>query len=391
MNKIYPITNKRKKKIYLKIMNNIQEIFDMEYLENSLNNVSTLDEIDIRLLLKENLNEYFKCKFINGNFAWISKNENNKYRYFSKGYITYSLDIYDILTVLFNCKFSKLLSILNELYPKNKIKTFQMEQVKITTLNQKIIIDLIEKNNNVKEVLSDKIDIYMALNDFCSDTLLIEKFYKNNSIFFISTRYLKEKYNLKYSISTINQVVNLYSLLGIINKVPESDIDCDIYNEYKKRKIKDNKVAISFYSMPSLVNYKDTLIINCDILNKQNIKYYNIKKDNKIDLEESEMESIYNNNKGGGDKTVRAKECKKQKDSLEFLFERNFVENGYVSKESIIYNVDISTTLINKKWKELIQKYDLVSVKPTKKVKEKLGLTSNLEIGIKKGVRMNDL
>lgn len=391
MNKIYPITNKRKKKIYLKIMNNIQEIFDMEYLENSLNNVSTLDEIDIRLLLKENLNEYFKCKFINGNFAWISKNENNKYRYFSKGYITYSLDIYDILTVLFNCKFSKLLSILNELYPKNKIKTFQMEQVKTTTLNQKIIIDLIEKNNNVKEVLSDKIDIYMALNDFCSDNLLIEKFYKNSSIFFISTRYLKEKYNLKYSISTINQVVNLYSLLGIINKVPESDIDCDIYNAYKKRKTKDKKVAISFYSMPSLVNYKDKLIINCDILNKQNIKYYNIRKDNKIDLEESEMEPIYNSNKGGGDKTVRAKECKKQKDSLEFLFERNFVENGYVSKESIIYNVDISTTLINKKWKELIQKYDLVSVKPTKKVKEKLGLTSNLEIGIKKGVRMNDL
>lgn len=391
MNKIYPITNKRKKKIYLKIMNNIQEIFDMEYLENSLNNVSTLDEIDIRLLLKENLNEYFKCKFINGNFAWISKNENNKYRYFSKGYITYSLDIYDILTVLFNCKFSKLLSILNELYPKNKIKTFQMEQVKTTTLNQKIIIDLIEKNNNVKEVLSDKIDIYMALNDFCSDNLLIEKFYKNSSIFFISTRYLKEKYNLKYSISTINQVVNLYSLLGIINKVPESDIDCDIYNAYKKRKTKDKKVAISFYSMPSLVNYKDKLIINCDILNKQNIKYYNIRKDNKIDLEKSEMEPIYNSNKGGGDKTVRAKECKKQKDSLEFLFERNFVENGYVSKESIIYNVDISTTLINKKWKELIQKYDLVSVKPTKKVKEKLGLTSNLEIGIKKGVRMNDL
>ena len=391
MNKVYPITNKRKKKIYLRIMNNIQEIFDMNYLKDCLNSIELLDEIDIELLLREKADNYFQCKFIKGNFAWISKNENNKYRYFSKGYITYSLDIYDLLTILFNCKFSKLLNILNELYPQNTIKTTQMNQIKTTTTNQNSIIDIINSDNNIKNLLGDKLDIYMALNDFCSVNLLIEKFYKSSPIFFISTRYLKEKYNLKYSISTINQVINLYSWLGIINKVPENEIDCDIYKEYKKRKNKDKKVSVSFYSMPSLLNYKNELIMNFNAVNNYNMNYYNVKKDNEFNLKKYNIYPLYNENKGGGQKTKRAKECKKQKDSLEFLFKRSLVENGYVVKEYIVEDVDISTSLINKKWKELIQKYELISVKPTKRVKESLGLKTNLEIAIKKGVKLNEL
>lgn len=391
MNKVYPITNKRKKKIYLKIMNNIEEIFDMNYLKYCLNSIELLDEIDIELLLREKADKYFQCKFIKGNFAWISKNKNNKYRYFSKGYITYSLDIYDLLTILFNCKFSKLLNILNELYPQNNIKTTQMNQIKITTINQKSIIDIVNSNDSIKNLLGDKLDIYMALNDFCSDNLLIEQFYKSSPIFFISTRYLKEKYNLKYSISTINQVINLYSWLGIINKVPENEIDCDIYKEYKKRKNKDKKVAVSFYSMPSLLNCKNELIINCNSINNYHMKYYDVKKNKEFDFQKYNICPIYNENKGGGQKKERAKECKKQKDSLEFLFERNLIENGYVVKEYIVEELDISTTLINKKWKELIQKNELISIKPTKRVKERLGLKTNLEIGIKKGVKLNEL
>lgn len=391
MNKIYPLTNKRKKKIYIKIIEKLNDIFDIDYLNKCLRCIESLEDIDIGLLLREKTEIYFKCKFIDGNFAWISKNNKNKYRYFSKGYITYSLDIYDILTILFNCKFSQLLGVINELFPENLIKNTQMNQIKLTSDNVAYMTNLIEDDINIKKVLKNRIDIYMALNDFCSQNVLIEQFYKSSPIFFISTRYLKEKYQLKYSISTINQTVNLYSWLGIINKVPEGNINCDLYKEYSDRKSKDNKASISFYSMPSLLNLKEELKTNCTVMNNNNMTYYDIKQSRQYDLFKYDIFPVYNKNRGGGQKKKRAKECEKQKETLEESFEKELVEKGYVLKELITSELNMSTTVINKKWKELLIDYDLISVKPTKKVKERLNLKTNLEIAIRKGVRLNEL
>lgn len=388
MNKIYPLTNKRKKKIYAKIFPIKEEVFNVKYLKDSLKNIENIEELDILKLLNKEENKYFDCMFINKSFAWISKDINGKYRYFSKGYITYSLDIYDLLSLFFNCKFSKIFININKFEPNNKINNKFMKNIKNAETNINIIKNIY--NENFNELLKDKIDIYMALNDFCKCNLIAEKQYKENNVFFISIRYLKEKYQLPYSISTINQVINLYSWLGIINKVPYDSINSELSDSFIKKSIKNNKVPISFYSMPLLMS-DNSLELNCKVLIDNELKYYNIKKNNSFVAQEYNMITVYNENKGGGQKTNRAKECAKQKHTLEESFETMMYEYGFVLKEYIIDNFDMSMATINKKWKLLISQYNAKSIKPTKKIKEKFNLKTNQDIAIKSGLKILDL
>lgn len=384
--KIYPLTTKKKKLISAKIRDNKNSIFNEDYLKNTLPVINNLDEIDLTKLLTMDNDTYKKCLFLEKHFCWISSNDKGKQRYFTKGHLTYSLDICDLLTIYFNCTYNELFNLVSDLGFSDN--SWRSREVKKHIENMENINSILEENENASKLIKKKIDIYIALNDFASKNSLSFERHNSNSIFFISTRYLKEKYNLPYSISTINQTINLYALLGLLYKVPENKIENPIYSTYSK--VKTNRAPIAFYSIFPINNFVNDLYNKSEILVKNNISYYNIDKNLSENLQKTYNVSNveYNLNLGGGNKTKKAKNSCEIKRKIEYLFENLLNSSEIVAKEWIKDNlVDIiSDTAFDKKWKELVKSKKGKCVKPTKVMKEKYNLKTNQEIFIREEI-----
>lgn len=389
MGKIYPLTNKSKKKVFATIQHVKDEIFNMDYLKDYINSNYTLEDIELTKFLNMELNKYYKCLLFNNQFAWISENEYGKQRYFTKGNLTNGLDIYDLLSIYYNCNYSQTFNYLLEMgYTKdnndrlsNKLKCIQ---------NIQNINNTIENNDNLKKLIDNKVDIYIALNEFAKSNSLSFNKYKDEQIFFVSTRFLKDKYSLDYSISTINQVINLYALIGLVYKIPTTELNNDIYNAYT---VNPKKAPVNFYSIPSLDKILDKINKNSFILNEKNINYYDLNKTTFLRLQKiNDNELHYTDNNGGGDKTKKAKKLKEEKDSMETLFLYYLDREGVVAKEWIKENKEITlkTTAFNKKWNELIQRNSGRVIKPNKLLMNKYGLKSKQDIFIVKGVGTNE-
>lgn len=381
--KIHPLTNKRKKRIFASIQDIKNKIFNIEYLKQIIKSTQSLEMVEITKLLNINVdnNEYIKCIFMENQFAWVSKNEYGKERYFSKGHFTYGLDIYDLLTIYFNCTYSQVTTYLIEM-GYNQADNFKKESLLKYEHNINRIKDIVVSNDILKELLIDKIDIYMSLNDFAKINALSLNTYNNEEVFFISTKYLKEIYNLKYSISTINQVINLYALIGLIYKVPENILDNDIHKAYAVNK---KKSPINFYAIPKLDKVETLLKENSRIINKHSISYYDLTEEKANRLQEiRDVKVSYTSNKGGGHKTKRAKQSLIEKNNIETIFSYYLDREGVVAKEWIKEHKDITikNTAFDKKWKELISKNEGKIAKPNKKLKITYNLKTNQELFI---------
>lgn len=381
--RIYPLTNKRKKKIFATIQDIKDEIFNISYLEDFIREDNSLDNIELTKLLNINLNEYTKCLFIENQFAWISENEDKKQRYFTKGHLTYGLDIYDLLSIYFNCTYPQIFNYLLDMGYNQIDKSKKRNRLKYDD-NMNKVMDIIQSNENLEKLLKDKVDIYVALNDFAKNNSLTFNKYKDEQIFFISTRFLKERYSLSYSISTINQVINLYALIGLIYKVPEKELESDIYKAYT---VNPKKAPVNFYSIPKIEDIVETIKENSFIITNKKINYHNLNKNKVFRLQEIRNKEInYTTNKGGGDKTKKAKQAKIEKDSMETLFLYYLEREGVVAKEWIKESKEITlkNTAFDKKWKELVSRNKGMVVKPNKVLKEKYGLKSKQDIFIAK-------
>lgn len=381
---IYPFKEKYKKMIFAKIYDKKDDIFNADYLNNILKEINDLDEIDLTLLLNLKANNYAKCLFFEQNFAWISLSNKGKQRYFTKRYLTYALDATDLLCIYFNCHYGQLEDYLMALgYSGSRRK---LNDVKKYGKNKTDIKTLMDSNSGISYLLEDKIDIYNALNDIGIKNTLAFNEYENNPIFFVSTRFLKEKYNLKYSISTINQVINFYSLIGIIYKVPQDNMNNSLSKVYKDRAKNLKKAPISFYSIPPLFPIFNCLKDKIKQLSNTCINYYNQTKKvlnnikDKISFTLPKITKVI----GGGTKTVKANEIKVAKKSMSELFDICLSKYGMVAKEWIKDNFKniMSDSVFNKRWKEITDGRKGRNVKPNNGMKEKYELTSNLEVFI---------
>ena len=380
--KIFSLNSKMKKKIFCTIQDSKHIIYNIDYLNEILPKIKKLDEIDILKLLNiENVNQYMKCVFIPANVAWVSVSDNGKMRYFTKGHFTYGLDIIDLLCIYFNCKYSQLLNYLYELgfnlFEENE------EDIKKHMDNNKCIDFLIKTNSLISNFIKDKVSIYKSLNKFAVKNSLINSRYEGENIFFVSLRYLKQKFNLSYSISTINKIINLYTSVGLIYKVPENYIQNEIYQAYASD---ENKVNIGFYSIPSLHKVKDIVISFINNLNKANIKYYDISKKNNRELSKNDLISVqYNKNKGGGDKTKIAKKNRLIKNEIIEKFNDMKNKQELIAKEWLYdESYELSQSSFNKIWRELVKANESLgkSVKPNRNIVKKYNLLSNQEVFI---------
>jgi len=118
----------------------------------------------------------------------------------------------------------------------------------------------------------------------------------------------------------------------------------------------------------------------------QNIRYYNVTKQTALSLSNLSSEINYTKNRGGGDKSKRAKESKNEKREIELLFLYYLEREGVVAKEWIKENKELTlkNTAFDKVWKKLISEHKGEVLKPTNELKLKYQLKTKQDIFVAK-------
>lgn len=409
--KFFTFNKFKKQCIYKKILKN-NDLINKDNIKELLVNVYKNKDNDIfEIIQKVNLtkiinnikieDKYYPCPFIDGHIAWISCDNKGHYRFFSmsKNKVTYSLDFLDLYGIMNNIYSRKIIKkIINDFNLSSDLdKLVKKENIKINR-NIYSFENLINSNKNIKDFLGESLFIYKIL---CKENLrniVSSKFQmENNTVFFSSTEFIKDNYNIDMSISTINRYINLLSILNLITKVKKEDLQEELFcNLNFKQKQKRKQINhISFY-MINDIDSEDRLNeiknkIEIFILN--DLKRYEINRNIVSEFFSEEFANkIYVQNKSG--KYINKKEKDErllEKEAIDFIFKTEIIDNGYSSKEKLRERVcSISNKAFNELWKDIINNYkdkiNVREVRPNNRMKKFLNLKTSEPVAIVRNI-----
>ncbi|MFC7370757.1 hypothetical protein ACFQPF_03615 [Fictibacillus iocasae] len=248
-------------------------------LNNYLDAVPRLMKVDIRkiLNLKIKINENFSCGLIRGNIASINYDKEENWRYFTRderyteGYV---LGIIDIIQIIFGY---------NQFQAINLLCGFTSIKVKQAEWGKKQCIKYYQNLGIIKRaqqmigeqypILYKYIKRHLYVLDALNNQGLLsitseEMSFEGNGVFFTSSRYI-EKYlktvGINKSYTNINKLINMFTAIGLVNKIPLNNLSLKLQEETKKYlNIKSTQVVknyevdkkhchpISFYQIPRL-------------------------------------------------------------------------------------------------------------------------------------------
>lgn len=339
-------------------------------------------QLKLTMFFKEyrELDKYYPCMLIKGNYSWVSCDEKGEYRYFSSkpnGRV-FLFDILDLIQINYKMNYKSLLDFFKDnlsIVVKNEFLRRESEKYQENIENIEVLTD---ENPNLKDILKNKEDIYVELNRIGLENLFSKTLtHQSHAIFFASTGYIKSRLNDKYSTSTINKVVNMLSVIGIINKIQEHEIPLE-FREGNKRKVNN---FTSYYSIPSLKENSEVYLKRVNVLRENNLNYYTLTKKQVLEVfGEDRFLDVY------VQKTYNGKyNSQNERACLVDIFFNAYKENGYVSKE-LFYNMaptNYSKTFIYKEFDEIVKLNGFKMVKPNNRMKKKFSLTTNTSIAIK--------
>ena len=326
------------------------------------------------------LDQYYPCILIKENFSWISCDEKGEYRYFSSkpnGRV-FVFDILDLIQINYKMNYKELM----EFFRKNlsievKNEFLRAESEKYLD-NMEVIKVMGNEHPEVKNILKNKEDIYIELNKIGLENLFSKTLaHGRDAMFFASTAYIHNRLEQKYSISTINKVVNMFSVVGLLVKIREHEIPLE-FREGNKRKVQN---FTSYYSIPSLKENSDACLGKMRILTNNNLNYYNLTKKQvlKVFGEEVFTDVYVQKTYDGKYNSQNERAC------LLDIFFNTYKERGFVSKE-LFYQyapANYSKTFVSKEFDSIVKLNGFKMVKPNNRMKKRFSLVSNASIAIK--------
>ena len=326
------------------------------------------------------INKYYQCSLIKENSSWISVDENGEYRYFSRkpnGKV-FIFDILDLLQIVYKINYKDVL-----IWLKDELDIIIQDKFFINESDKYLEnIDFIYSDDFTdsitKKVSKEKEDIYLELNKIGLENLFSKTLtHMENSMFFASTSYIKQRLNGRYSASTINKAINTFSVLGMINKVKEEDIPIE-FREGNKRKVQN---FTSYYSIPKISDRFSIIEEKSSLLDKHNLSYYNLTKKKVLEVfDKDTFDEVYIQ------KTYHGKHyLDNEKIDLMNIFFRIFDEYKYVSKE-LFYNScskEYSKSFLDKEFDEIAKLNNFKIVRPNNRLKKSLNLKRNCNVAIK--------
>lgn len=339
-------------------------------------------QLKLSLFLKEyrEPNQYYPCMLIKENFSWISCDEKGEYRYFSSkpnGRV-FVFDILDLIQIGYRMNYKELMSFFKtnlSIDIKNEFLRSESEKY----------IDNIESMKNIgfeesdlKNILKNKEDIYYELNQIGLENLFSRTLtHDSNAMFFASTTYIRNRLQCKYSISTINKVINMFSTIGLINKIQEHEIPL----EFREGNVKKVQNFTSYYSIPNFKENKDKCLEKAKILVDNNLNYYSLTKKQVLEVFGKDVFSnVY------VQKTYEGKYNSQDEEAcLLDIFFNTYKERGFISKKifSQYAPKKYSKTFINKEFDNIVKANGFKMIKPNNRLKKKFLLTSSESIAIK--------
>lgn len=338
--------------------------------------------LKLSLFLKEyrELDQYYPCMLIKENFSWISCDDKGEYRYFStkpNGRV-FVFDILDLIQINYKMNYKELM----EFFKSNLSIDVKNEFLRAESEKYLENIDMIkiigDKNSEAKNILKNKEDIYIELNKIGLENLFSKTLtHGRDAMFFASTAYIHNRLEKKYSISTINKVVNMFSTVGIIVKIQEHEIPLE-FREGNKRKVQN---FTSYYSIPNLKENADKCLEKIKVLSENNLNYYNLTKKQVLKVfGEDTFSDVY------VQKTYDGKyNSQNERACLLDIFFNTYRERGFVSKELFCQYApaNYSKTFISKEFDEIVKLNGFKMVKPNNRMKKRFSLTSSSSIAIR--------
>lgn len=326
------------------------------------------------------INKYYQCSLIKENSSWISVDDNGEYRYFSRkpnGKV-FIFDILDLLQIVYKINYKDVL-----IWLKDELDIIIQDKFFINESDKYLEnIDFIYSddfmNSKTKKVSKEKEDIYLELNKIGLENLFSKTLtHMENAMFFASTSYIKQRLNGRYSASTINKVINTFSVIGMINKVKEEDIPIE-FREGNKRKVQN---FTSYYSIPNISDRFSIIEERSSLLEKNNLSYYNLTKKKVLEVFDKETyEEVYIQ------KTYYGKHyLDNEKLSLMNIFFNIFDEYKYVSKDLFYSNSpkEYSKSFLDREFEAIAKLNNLKVVRPNNRLKKTLNLKSNCNVAIR--------
>ncbi|MBP1308823.1 hypothetical protein JOD82_001843 [Paenibacillus sp. 1182] len=343
------------------------------------------------------LDTYFPCKYIFGNYAWITQDSNGHYRYFSKkksGDVV-SFDLLDLIEIAYGIPTMEAVEKATEIFSIRFMEeVWKKEQKEKYIRNYQFIQSEIQDENQypmLYRYLREFAPLLEALNALA--TLHIHKkeySYKNHNSFFASSSHITNVMGM-YTSSKIAKLLNVFAVLGLIEKVPTSELHPLFLKE--SLKISEQRClgnTVSFYIVHSFEQVAEEAERRAALLNQNGIRYSNISKTVLSKVFGLEFaESIYV-------QTIQ-KNKKKQAKRLEVVqhqLEINFLEKArrasVVTKSNVLEQEVGELTEKQKKhhlnqiWTYLMEKYHCEYIKPTSQMKKEFALSTSEYIAIPK-------
>lgn len=399
-----------RKKVAFSVSKRLDEIVDKALLYQTIEDKLTresgqtqgnlfevLREIDLTMFFKgvSALDKPFECLLVKGRHAWIHKNDKGHYRYYSrKNTSIFSFDIIDLLSIFRNESKNQVLNFIQEKWEVDGFTPWYAEQKQKYDDNRKLLNEV--KQNKDKYPYLHKIvkkhwGFIEILNDFASEKIMgQDNAVHNQSVFFISNNYLKETYFPDRSISTVNNLINLFCVLGFMSKVPKEQLPKALLKKAEVYfKVKKVNNYTSYYLMHNWEDVIDGAELRAKILFDNRIYYHRItKKVIKELFGEDFMEKIYVQQTYGRKPKAEPVFVKEQdmyyteSERLENKFIKEINTTGKCAKSTLFKSSYLPYLRFNKLWNSIIKKYNCREKYPTKNEIQRYGLRSRLLIAI---------
>ena len=217
-------------------------------------------------LSKWEVNKFYDCVLIEGNFAWISMDEDGSYRYFSKAKngATTGLDWFDLIMIIEDLDIAgarmKLSDDLNLTYKERKWEMkMQMKYVNNIIKIERAYDNWEERYPNLYQFSKNYLYILEKLNAWGLAHITTDKeSVKGESVFFVSTTHIADsiKANLiKADQPMVSRAINMFAILGFINKINPDEVQSIYLKLQKNLGDRLEFKYITFYSLP-IINSK---------------------------------------------------------------------------------------------------------------------------------------
>lgn len=409
-NFVVPLDNHVKNVAILSIESNKKEIINesllyslvgaaLENMNSNENIVDKLKKIDLTRVIKgaKEVNKNFTCPIFAQRSAWIYQSSRGHYRYYSrKERSIYSFDIFDLLGIIRNEKLKDVFNFIETTWGVTGITNQYIVERKKLEANINYMKKII--HDNKKYIYLNKLiniehwSVLKKINEFAC-----EKFEAKNKlvdhgddIFFLSNNYLKETYFPHYAKSRINNLINLFCVLGFIEKVPLDEIPSSLSKETKNYQIK-KKVQnhTSFYRIKSFESVSDKAEEIAKLLVENRLYYYAISKESiKKVFGEAFANKIYVQKTFGHKRNPNPiyidekNNFYTERERLEFEFLKSIKNTGKCSKTELGNSSLLSRSNFSILWNDLIQKYQCKEIYPTSKDMKRYKMQKRLLIAV---------